>query len=177
VGHRADAATPRPEETYTALSQPYHTSLRQITITITNRASVCSAAAAAAAVCCVQEEDFNVHIAGLPLEHCTTAAGAPATGIPPHNTPAHSSSSSNKKVSAAATAAATAAAAERVDKVFAALAQAIDAQEVASQQQGSSGSNVAAAIARRLQFRRHLLQGLIRLKRKQKQVGGAGRAG
>jgi hypothetical protein len=48
------------------------------------------------------------------------------------------------------------------------------------QQGGSSGSSggsnaaaVAAAIVSRLQFRKQLLQGLIKLKRRQKQVGPA----
>lgn len=59
----------------------------------------------------LQEEDFNVHIAGLPLEHATTAAGAPATGMATASVP------QNGKKGAAAAAAAVAAANERTDKV------------------------------------------------------------
>lgn len=141
-----------------------------------------AAATLLSASCCfIQEEDFNVHIAGLPIEHATTAAGAPATGVT--NAPANASSSSNSRAgSTAATAAAAAAVASaKSDKVCAALSQAIDGQDVLlkqwQQQQGGSsgGSNVAAvatAIAARLQFRRQLLQGIIKLKRKQKQVCG-----
>ena len=59
---------------------------------------------------CFQEEDFNVHIAGLPLEHTTTAAGAPATGIT-NNAPATGSKKGNSGAAAAA------AATERTEKV------------------------------------------------------------
>jgi hypothetical protein len=68
-------------------------------------------------------------------------------------------------------------------QVFAAVSQAIDSQDVAmkqwqQQQQGGGGNGsneaaVAAAIVCRLQFRKQLLQGLIKLKRKQKQVRNA----
>lgn len=65
------------------------------------------------------------------------------------------------------------------------MSQAIDAQDLVmrqwQQQQQGSGSNggsnaaaVAAAIVSRLQFRKQLLQGLIKLKRRQKQVRAGG---
>lgn len=104
----------------------------------------------------MQEEDFNAHIAGLPLEHMTTAAGAAATGMS-QPTPTSSSSSTQNPS----------------DKIFAAISQAIDSQDLLLKKSqagpdSQAAASLAAAIVARLQFRKLILQGLIRLKRKLK---------
>jgi hypothetical protein len=83
------------------------------------------------AYCCfcgcyaLQEEDFNAHIAGLPLEYAVTAAGAAASGASsPTLPPGSSSSSSSSKAGDAAAA---------TDKLLAALSQAVDAQVTMNQ--------------------------------------------
>ncbi|WIA23577.1 hypothetical protein OEZ85_000294 [Tetradesmus obliquus] len=116
--------------------------------------------------CVCEEEDFNAHIAGLPLEYAVTAAGAAASGAS-SPTPIPGSSSSSKPGDAAAA----------TDKLLAALSQAVDSQDLSMKQHkvqaGSDGAAAAAAAAAavvsRLQFRRLLLQALIRIKRRQKQ--------
>lgn len=103
-----------------------------------------------------QEEDFNAHIAGLPLEHVSTAAGAAAAGTNPG--PGSNSSSS-----------------DHTDKVLAAISHAIDSQDLPLKRsqagpdsQAAAAASLAAAIVARLQFRKLILSGMIRLKRRSK---------
>ncbi|KAF8061133.1 NAA35 [Scenedesmus sp. PABB004] len=119
-------------------------------------ATYCRAVEAAAAEanhlvmtgCVCEEEDFNAHVAGLPLERAVTATGAAATGAADAPQP---------------DAAAAAAAAAASDKLLASITAAADAA------QRDAGGAAGAALAARLQFRRLLLQGLVKLKRRQKQ--------